>query len=183
MPIKNNMYRIFWLILQIHQVSLKSEGGEPERLSLSVKIFFTPTIVKIRTSKGEILRCDRNRSLASLNGASTPIAELSEGGDRYHRSSRFHKKTSKRSLARWWTIVGCPVGPATRRSLKYSSESVFDGQSGRTKSHDGRSLFRIRLFYPTNSPPKSPADSQSTRWTAEREKRKELGQKRIENRG
>lgn len=38
----------------------------------------------------------------------------------------------------------------TRWSLKYSSESVFDGQSERTKSRAGRwdSLFRIRLFHP-----------------------------------
>lgn len=70
---------------------------------------------------------------------------------------------------------------AIRRSLKYSSESVFDGQSERTKSRAGRwdSLFRIRLFHPHGAhpspPPRNPVGSQPVRWIAKRERGK--GQK------
>lgn len=48
---------------------------------------------------------------------------------------------------------------ATRWSLKYSSESVFDGQSERTKSRAGRwdALFRIRLFHPHEAHPQKPS--------------------------
>lgn len=75
---------------------------------------------------------------------------------------------------------------ATRWSLKYSSESVFDGQSERTKSRAGRwdALFRIRLFHPHEAhppPPRSPAGSQPVRWIAKRKKGK--GQKRGRRRG
>lgn len=84
---------------------------------------------------------------------------------RRHRSSRIYKNVKEIASLMMNDCRLLDGMAAIRRSLKYSSESVFDGQSERTKSRAGRwdSLFRIRLFHPHGAHPSPPPGTQLVR--------------------
>lgn len=76
-------------------------------------------------------------------------------------------------------------GMATRWSLKYSSESVFDGQSERTKSRAGRwdALFRIRLFHPHEAHPPPEAQLVHNQFDGSRREKRERTEEGKKERG